>query len=387
MKKILVIDYCNYIDYQIGGHLSFAKNLISAFGQELTLVGITTEIDEPVGKWFKKAINGIEYDYFALARYNKGKTKHMIPDRLACFLMLKFYRKEIKKKDFKNVFVQRQEIIPALKSYNYQNICYLFPGLESPLMISKYWYGKFLAEWFDKVFFSSLIKVKLILANGDDDAIAEMVGRTRGLIKLNSVIKFPIRINTDVFRPLNKTEMRKQLNLPESEIIVTTSGRLSWLKGWKFMIDCFLSFQKRVPNSLFYIIGEGEEKEKIKDYLDENNISHRVFLTGGKKPDQLSLFLNASDLFIMGSYKEGWSTTLSEAISCGIPSCVTNFSSAKEIISEGLNGFVIDDRNEGLFVERMQDAIKIKRPVYNDHVRAFSTNKLKEDLLGMWQLY
>jgi glycosyltransferase involved in cell wall biosynthesis len=134
-------------------------------------------------------------------------------------------------------------------------------------------------------------------------------------------------------------------------------------------------------------MGEGEEKEKIKDYLDENNISHRVFLTGGKKPDQLSVFLNASDLFIMGSYKEGWSTTLSEAISCGIPSCVTNFSSAKEIISEGLNGFVIDDRNEGLFVERMQDAIKIKRPVYNDHVRAFSTNKLKEDLLGMWQLY
>lgn len=109
-------------------------------------------------------------------------------------------------------------------------------------------------------------------------------------------------------------------------------------------------------------------------------------LVGGKKMHEVSLFLNASDLFIMGSDKEGWSTSLSEAIACGIPSCVTNFSSAKDIILEGINGSVINGHNINLFAEKMIKAIRIRRPVHNENVRNFSVDNLKEDLLKVWLL-
>jgi hypothetical protein len=145
MEKILLIDFCNYVDYQIGGHLSFAKNLMSAFGNQLSLIGIATEKTDPVGKWFIKKINGIEYDYFALTRYNKTKTKHFIPDRVSCYLLLRYYKKRILRMSFRNVFVQRQEILPAIKNFRFENICYRFPGVENPLQISKYWFGRYLA--------------------------------------------------------------------------------------------------------------------------------------------------------------------------------------------------------------------------------------------------
>jgi len=96
--------------------------------------------------------------------------------------------------------------------------------------------------------------------------------------------------------------------------------------------------------------------------------------------------LNAADLFIMGSYKEGWSTSLIEAIACGIPACVTNFSSAKDVILEGINGFVIDEHNVEMFAKGMLKAIKIPTPVFNENVMAFSVDKLKTDILKIWDL-
>src|ERR1035437_425423 len=385
-KICLVIDYCNYEDYQIGGHLSFAKNLLSAFTNNLTLVGITTNKNDKVGRWFKKTINGITYDYFALTRYNKLKTKHILPDRLACFLFLRLYKQRILRINIQNVFVQRHEILPAIINFRFKNICYRFPGLESPLKISKYWFGKYFADKFDKVFFSCLQKVKLVLASGDEKAIQEMVHRSMGTILKSSVIKFPTRINTDIFKPLDKHEARGKLNISTTDLIILTTGRLAWLKGWKFMIDCFILFKENFPNSLFYIIGEGEDFLKIQEYLFLKKNTEKVILVGAKRIDEIALFLNASDLFIIGSYKEGWSTSLSEAIACGIPACVTNFSSAKEIIKDGKNGFVIDEHNEDLFVKGMFKAMKIPRPVYNDNVIKYSIDRLKEDLLNIWEL-
>lgn len=152
------------------------------------------------------------------------------------------------------------------------------------------------------------------------------------------------------------------------------------------MIDCYVLFEKEVPDSLLFFIGNGEDFEKMQDYISLNNLTEKVILVGEKKSEEIALFLNASDLFIMGSYKEGWSTSLLEAIACGIPAYVTNFSSAKEIIVEGENGYVIEDHKEDQFVQGMLKALMIPRPVYNDNVKLFSANRLKNDLLNIWKL-
>lgn len=385
-KRIVLIDFSDFKDYPIGGFLSFAKQLMASFGNDLSLIGITTVDNDPVGKWFNKTIDGNVYNFFALVRYNKLIKKHMIPDRLMCFILLRLYKKRILQQNFKNVFVQRHEILPAIRGFGFKNICYRFPGLESPLKISRYWFGKYLANLFDKMFFSTFKDVALILAAGDEQSIEEMIKRSKGAITRSRVIKFPTRINTDIYKPLPKQEVRKKLNIPETNFIVITTGRLAWLKGWKFMIDSFILFEKNVPDSLFYIIGEGEDFQKIQEYISLKQVSDKVVMIGSKKPDELSEYLNASDLYIMGSYKEGWSTSLSEAVACGIPSCVIDFSSAKEIIREGKNGYVIGKHNEDLFVQGMLKAMKLPRPVYNENVLMNSTKKLKEDLLGLWKL-
>ena len=383
--RILVIDFTDYEDYPIGGYLTFAKNLMESFGQDLALAGITTSEKDPVGRWFKKEIRGIEYDFFAMARYKKASTRNFIPDRLVNLFLAKYYKKRILEIGINNIFLQRHESLIAISDNN-KNICYSFPGLENPLSISKYSYAGMLAKWFENLFFKKIVNVNTVLARGDDDAIGEMLSRSNGMLAGRPIIKFPTRIMTGIFRPFNKDEARLILGLPERSVIVVTTGRLAWLKGWKFMIDSFVKFSKMVTDPLFIIIGVGEDYDKIKSYISDNNLADKISLKGKKDREDIALYLNASDLYIMGSYKEGWPTALMEAVACGVPACVTEFSSVDEIILEGINGYIIRDRDEDHFADGMLRATRLPRPVKNDHVTKYSTENLKKDLLNYWEL-
>lgn len=385
LSRILILDFSNFEDYPIGGYLSFNRNMIEAFGSRLALVGITTDPYEPTGKWFIKLIDGRGISFFALARYRKSKTKHIIPDRLAVYLLIKLYKSKIGTIGIKNVFIQRQEILLAFNG-KLKNVCYSFAGLENPLSISKYWYGKLLARPFESVFFDKLRRVAVILARGDDDSINELFRRSSGTISSESVVKFPTRINTDIFRPINRDECRRTLGLEKSSLIVATTGRLAVYKGWKFMIDCFMEFQKLEMKSIFLIIGEGEDFNQIESYISECDMGNHIKLAGKQTQQKVALYLNAADLYVMGSYKEGWSTSLMEAVACGIPACVTDFSSAGDIIMDAVNGYVVKNHDKPIFVECMSKALTIPRPVKNDHILLYSTKNLQSDILKSWRL-
>lgn len=385
-KRIIIIDYCNYEDYPIGGYLTFAQNMMISFGNSLALVGITTDKKDPIGSWFKKSINGVVYDFFAYAYYSKSTTKHIIPDRLASYYYIKRYRKQILNLPISNIFIQRPEILIAVKDYGYSSICYCFAGLENPLAISKYWYAKYIAESFEKVFFKHLQSVNAVLASGDEAAIEGMIVRSRNKISRANVHQFPSRINTNIFKPIDKETARRTLKMPPATSIVVTSGRLGWLKGWKFMLDCFYQYEQLKPGSVFYFIGEGEDKDNLIEYIRILGLEDKVILAGKQNQYGVANFLNAADLFIMGSYKEGWSTALIEAIACGTPACVTNFSAAKVIVHEGINGVVIDEHDIDQFTQGMIYASAMLKPVYNENVLAYSVDRLKSDMLQKWDL-
>lgn len=384
-ERILIIDFSNYEDFPIGGYLTFARNMISSFGNTLALAGITTSRQDPIGKWFKKTINDVEFDFFAMARYGSTKTKKAVPDRLVNYLLVKHYRKKILGLGINNLFLQRQESLLAISDCK-RNICYSFAGMDNPLVNSKYSYGSLLANWFEARFFRKIGVANVILGRGDDKAIQDMLSRSNGSMAGREVIKFPTRIDTHIFRPLNQAEARVKLNLPEDVLIVLTTGRLAWWKGWKFMIDSFARFRDKSSSALFIMVGEGEDYDKIKSYISENELADKILLTGKKSREEIAAYLNAADLYIMGSYKEGWPTALMEAVACGVPACATEFSSVDEIIIEGVNGFIMRNRDEDLFAESMQKALGLQRPVKNDHVTRYSTDRLKDDILHYWQL-
>ena len=184
-------------------------------------------------------------------------------------------------------------------------------------------------------------KARWLLAAADSQSIANFAKRSRGRIDANQIIPFPTRYNDQYFKIADKKYCRQRLAISEDVHLFVTTGRLNWFKGWQLMIDAFAIFSRQKSKSLFVFIGDGEDEDRIKHYVVEQGLQEQVWLVGKKTQCEIADYLNAADVFLMGSFAEGWSTTLVEACACGVPCVVTDFSSARDMIAEGKNGYVL----------------------------------------------
>ncbi|WP_075352546.1 glycosyltransferase [Algoriphagus marinus] len=381
-QKILLIEICNYDDYPIGGYLAFAKQMVTAFKDDLALVGLSTD-NTPVGRWTKKEIDGINFDFFSVRKVVKTNRRTLIPGRLKSYWSVRKYKKEIFVKDFAKVFVQTPEVLFALDRQKIPELFTRIPGVENPMMISRYWYGKYFSYLFDIMFFKSLNRSKLIFASANREAIHNFIYRDKKCRLEGRVIQFPTRVDTKIFHPIPKLLARHHLQLSEEKIIITTTGRLSKLKGWELMLESFMVLRKDFPNAFFMFLGDGEDRKTIEEFIQNNDLEGNVFLAGRLDHRMLALYLNASDVFVMGSFIEGWATSLMEAIACAKPIVATNFSSAKELIEQGKNGFVLENRNANEFSNGILKALEL--PDSNllkkvEDIQIYSTSNLRVSL-------
>ena len=386
-KKILFIEICDYHSVPVGGYLSFAKQMIAAFGPQLFLVGSSLDEGDPIGKWFIKEINDVKFNYFSVKKKSTNK-KTLLPQRFINYMLIKFYKKRILFCGLNNVFVQTPEVLLALNLKRNYNVCVRVPGLRNPLSISRYRYAKYLEKLFDIFTSKAYSKSNIVLATGDKNELEQFKIRNKYDFNQN-LIQFPSRIDTEKFKRLDSQKAKIKLGLDTESVNVLVSGRLSSLKGWRLIIDSFKKFNLKITNSQLFFIGDGEDYDMIKNYIKKNSLEKSVKLLGRKNHNILALYLNAGDLYVAGSFVEGWSTSLMEAISCGLPAVVTNFSSAKELVKKGENGFVIEDRDSSNFSKLMIKAVNLEKESlikHSNEMKKYCTSKLKSDILNLWQL-
>ena len=150
-------------------------------------------------------------------------------------------------------------------------------------------------------------------------------------------------VDVEAFRPgENKSRLREALHLPDKKTIIYT-GRLSAEKGVDLLVRSFSKVAGRCDCQLI-IIGDGPEREYLLQLLDHACRGASVHLL--TSTDDVADYLNASDLFILPSRFEGLSNSLLEAMACALPVISTRVGGSTDIISQGVNGLLIDADNE-----------------------------------------
>ncbi len=384
--KLLVFDTVNYIDYPTGGVLAYYRSMLPPCGSNLILVGISTDDLTPVGKWGKRTIDGITYDFFTLAREVPNTKRPLVPSRITSSLQVKRYLMCVLKTapQFDYIFTQSHEVLSHIPKEWMCRTCFLSPGVGNPLSISRYPWARKFAKIYDKYYFMPKVsQVRWHLAAADRKSIEEFAERSAGLVNADDVIPFPTRYNDEYFKVMPRDKCRRDLNISIETNVFVTVGRLNWFKGWKLMIDAFELYAKQHIDSLLFFIGDGEDESKIRNYSAEKSLHEKVLLVGKKNQQEIANYLNAANVFVMGSFAEGWSTTLVEACACGVSCVVTEFSSAREMVHEGKNGFVVPNRDPVLFASRMRDAVALERSEVQNYDKQFdylAQSKIMEEL-------
>lgn len=151
----------------------------------------------------------------------------------------------------------------------------------------------------------------------------------------------------------------KLSSLNNNQII--SIGRLEPVKDFYTLILVFSILIKRYPKLILEIIGEGSQRVEIEELIKKCNLQKNVILTGKLKEEEINKELLKSDIFILTSKSESFSLVLCEAMNYGLPCVAFDVDvGPREIIQNGINGFLIEDRNLDIMIEKVEKLLENK---------------------------
>jgi glycosyltransferase involved in cell wall biosynthesis len=383
----VIIEACDFDSHPAGGTLTFAKQMLTAF-DNVAAAGMTTRLDDPLGRWFVKQLHGREVPYFAFQRVEPRTDRPLIPARLTCWRhFIKHRTALIRGSPSRRAFTRSPEIMLALNRPPWESICYCFAGISNSVGISRYPLLRVLGGVYERTLFKKLKRsADVVLAAASAGAIADACARTGGMLKPDQISFFPTRFNDKVFFPRDRKECRRAIGLPENGLCFAVCGRISWVKGWRLVLDAYRGVCANRPDSCLVFIGDGEERGELEVVAADMIQQRRLIVTGSLPLDQVAVWVNAADAAVVGSHHEGWSTAMVEALACGKPIVSTNISGAAELIRDGVNGYVLTERSAPLMANAMLRACELPQAAKTSLAlaRRFALSSLKEDLQNVW---
>ena len=134
-----------------------------------------------------------------------------------------------------------------------------------------------------------------------------------------------------------KLSLKRSLGLKGP--VVGTIGRLSPVKGQRYLIEAMAEVVRKVPDVKAVIMGDGEEDKKLKSLAKELNIEDTIRFVPSD-PDTVK-FLSIMDVFVLPSVKEGLGLALLEALGSGRACVASRVGGIRDIIESGMNGILV----------------------------------------------
>lgn len=200
--------------------------------------------------------------------------------------------------------------------------------------------------------------------------------REKGVIIPNPVIQ-------------NGQQALTTIQLPEGKkmfAIGSMNSNRIYIKGLDLLIPVFYNLSRKYPDWNLVILGDGTNRHKLEEMIQNLGLQGRVFLPGNVK--NVHTVLKQGDLFVLSSRTEGFPNALCEAMSCGLP--VVSFdipTGPQEIVRHGLDGLLVPmgdtKKLENALEELMVD--ENKRHEMGQNAREIVDRFSIEMVMNMWE--
>jgi glycosyltransferase involved in cell wall biosynthesis len=137
-----------------------------------------------------------------------------------------------------------------------------------------------------------------------------------------------VTIHTGVRAPTTRggTTFRATLGIPLDAPLIGSVGRLAEQKRY----DRLAAVLAAMPDAHAVVVGEGAERDRIERAAREAGVAARLHLPGHR--DDVGPALDAMDVFVLTSDREGLSNAMLEAMAAGVPVVSTDVSGAREAL-------------------------------------------------------
>ena len=182
-------------------------------------------------------------------------------------------------------------------------------------------------------------------------ATGQMAKRLNEVLKLKSVSyeTLPYYVNPDLYRRM--AESGPGFTDSYEGLRILTVGRLSHQKGIDEAIRMAVRLRAEGFEFRWYVVGEGEDREKLQRQINEAEIGDRFILLGQKLNPYP--FFSQCDIYAQPSRWEAFCLTVAEAKTFCKPIVVTDFIGAREQIQDGETGMIAPQGDYEAFYQAM----------------------------------
>ena len=168
-------------------------------------------------------------------------------------------------------------------------------------------------------------------------------------------------VETDLFSP-GKTDgdLRQELGIV-GRFVICYIGTMGLAHGLDTLITAAKQLQSRRPEALFLLVGEGADKERIRELARAEKLENLCFVDQQPR-ERIPAFINSSDVCLVllkktELFKTVIPTKMLEFLSCAKPVILGVEGQAKHLLESAQGGVAIEPENSAALVAAIEELV------------------------------
>ncbi|MCK4889516.1 MAG: glycosyltransferase family 4 protein, partial [Candidatus Aminicenantes bacterium] len=168
--------------------------------------------------------------------------------------------------------------------------------------------------------------------------------------------------------------------------VLLSIGRFDSQKGHQYLIRSVELLLNRGVNVNLIIVGGGVLRDEIDNLIIRKGLGKFIKLY--KNRESIKEFLLAADCFLLATLTEGASNVIMEAMASSLPVITTDIPSNRELVEDGVTGFLVPPQRPDLFADKIEQVLKDPEKMGIAGMRGREKMKKKftiERMVGMYE--
>lgn len=171
-----------------------------------------------------------------------------------------------------------------------------------------------------------------------------------------------------------KDELKKELNLKDTDRILITAGEMIERKNQKFLLEVVKKIKEKENSIKLIVCGHGRLEHFLKAKAKDLGIENNVIFTGYRT--DIYKILGLAEIFLFSSLQEGLPVAVMEAMAVGLPVVCSNVRGNADLIDNEKGGYVLDKFDSDIWSDSIYSLLMDKNRLKS--FGEYNMNRIKE---------
>ncbi len=171
-------------------------------------------------------------------------------------------------------------------------------------------------------------------------------------------------VDTEIFKPLDKAECREKIGFNKDKKMILFVGNLIPRKGVVYLIEAInLIKSYGIDKIECILLGSKVDKKYVNSLYEKSRSSKIDDIIRFIDPvpyDEVALWMNAADIFVLPSQEEPFGLVALEALACGTPTIATAVGGLKELVVDEKTGYSVPPQDPKAIANKMMRILNSK---------------------------